>query len=217
MMKKAVLFACVAWLGVGAAFGGLLSEDPGELTVAGQYWFPGMGDMDVFESGYGASVSYREWFSFPWGVGVNLGVAQWQVDEKSHGLKYDQLTDYDGDALLVPFGASVYFNVIDWDNWNLILDTGLQYVFVDSSMTVFNTEENVPEDVRGQQDVDIGGAILWNIGAEYEYMVGENVYVLGGVGFQMDVMNGDTEYAGRSVRDASLAGFYGRLGAKFLF
>ena len=57
MMKKAVLFACVVLLGVGAAFGGLLSEDPGELTVAGQYWFPGMGDMDVFESGYGASVS----------------------------------------------------------------------------------------------------------------------------------------------------------------
>ena len=173
MMKKAVLFACVAWLGVGAAFGGLLSEDPGELTVAGQYWFPGMGDMDVFESGYGASVSYREWFSFPWGVGVNLGVAQWQVDNSSRAFKYAQLTDYDGDALLIPFGASLYFNLIDWDNWNVILDTGLQYVFVDSGVTVFNTEENVPEEVQGQQDVDIGGAILWNLGAEYEYMVSE--------------------------------------------
>ena len=213
MMKKAVLFACVAWLGVGAAFGGLLSEDPGELTVAGQYWFPGMGDMDVFESGYGASVSYREWFSFPWGVGVNLGVAQWQVDNASRDFKYDQLTDYDGDALLIPFGASLYFNLIDWDNWNLILDTGFQYVFVDSNMTVYNNEETAKE----TQDVDIDGAILWNLGAEYEYMVSENVYLLGGLGLQTDVMSGNTEYDGRSVRDVSLSGFYARLGAKFLF
>lgn len=217
MMKKAVLFSCVALLGVGAAFGGLVSEDPGELTVAGQYWFPGTGDIDLFESGYGASVSYREWFSFPWGAGVNVGVAQWQVDNSSRAFKYAQLTDYDGDALLIPFGASLYFNLIDWDNWNVILDTGLQYVFVDSSVTVFNTEENVPEEVQGEQDVDIDGAILWNLGAEYEYMVSENVYVLGGLGFQTDVMSGDTEYAGRSVRDVSFSGFYARLGAKFLF
>ncbi len=213
MMKKAVLAVCAVLVGAGAAFGGMLSEDPGELTVAGQVWFPGAGDVNLFDSGYGAVVSYREWFSFPWGVGVNLGLAQWQVDDSSNGLKYDMLTDYDGDALLIPFGASLYFNMIDWDNWNLILDTGLQYVFVDSSMTVYNNEETAKE----TQDVDIGGAVLWNIGGEYEYMVGENLYLLGGVGFQMDVVNGDTEYDGRSVRDASLAGFYARVGAKFLF
>ena len=217
MMKKAVLFACVALLGVGAAFGGMFSEDPGELTVAGQYWFPGAGDIDLFDSGYGAMVSYREWFSFPWGAGVNVGVAQWQVDSSSHAFKWDELTDYDGDALLIPFGASLYFNLIDWDNWNLILDTGLQYVFVDSGVTINNQAENVPEDLQGKQDVDIGGAILWTIGAEYEYMVAENFYVQGGLGFQTDLLNGDTEYAGGSLRDASLAGFYARLGAKFLF
>ena len=213
MMKKAVLFACVVLLGVGAAFGGLLSEDPGELTVAGQYWFPGMGDMDVFESGYGASVSYREWFSFPWGVGVNFGVAQWQVDNDSRAFKYDQLTDYDGDALLIPFGASLCFNLIDWDNWNLILETGLQYAFVESSVDLYNDGS----DAKERQDVDVGNAVLWNAGIEYEYMVSENVYVLGGLGLQTDVMSGDTEYAGRSVRDVSFSGFYARLGAKFLF
>ena len=174
---------------------------------------PGEGDSDLFDTGYGAVVSYREWFSFPWGVGVNLGVAQWQVDNASRDFKYDQLTDYDGDALLIPFGASLYFNLIDWDNWNLILDTGFQYVFVDSNMTVYNNEETAKE----TQDVDIDGAILWNLGAEYEYMVSENVYLLGGLGLQTDVMSGKTEYDGRSVRDVSLSGFYARLGAKFLF
>ncbi len=213
MMKKAILCACALLVCGGAAFGGLLSEDPGELTVAGQVWAPGMGDIDLFENGFGAIVSYREWFSFPWGVGVNLGLAQWQVDNSSGAFKYDQLTDYDGEALLSPLGASVYFNMIDWDNWNLIIESGLQYVLVDSGVTVFNNEPGVEE----TQDVDIGGAVLWLVGAEYEYMVAEDIYVTGGLGFQTDLMSGDTDYAGGDLRDASLAGFYARLGAKILF
>ena len=212
-MKKAILFACALLLGVGAAFGGMLSEEPGELTVAGQYWFPGMGDTDLFERGLGAVVSYREWFSFPWGVGVNLGLSQWQVDSSSRAFKYAELSDYDGDALLIPLGLSLYFNVIDWDNWNLILGTGLKYGFVDSNVSVYNSEATAME----RQDVDIGGALLWDLGAEYEYMVAENLYVVGGAGLQIDVMNGDTDYERGSLRDASFAGFSATLGAKYLF
>ena len=217
MMKKAVVFVCAALLGTGAVFGGMFSEDPGELSLGGQYWIPGDGDFDLFESGYGAMLSYREWFSFPWGAGVNLGVAQWQVNGASDAYKYEALRDYDGDALLIPVGASLYFNVIDWDNWNVIFDTGLQYVLVDSSVTVFNTEDNVPAEVQGEQDVDIDNVLLWNLGLEYEYMLSENLYVQGNAGYQIDVLKGDTEYAGRSARDTSLRGAYLRLGAKFLF
>lgn len=213
MMKKAFLFVCAAGLGVAAAFGGMISEEPGELTVAGQCWFPGNGDFDLFESGLGATLSYREWFSFPWGAGVSLGLAQWQVDNGADAYRYDKLTEYDGDATLIPLGASLYFNLIDWDNWNLILETGLKYVFVDSNVSVFNSEENAQE----TQDVDIGAAVLWDIGAEYEYMLSENIYVLGGIGYQTDVIKGDTDYSGRSVRDTSLAGANIHLGAKFLF
>ena len=213
MMKKAMTWACAALLGSGAAFGGLISEDPGELSVNGLYWFPGAGQFDLFESGYGAQVSYREWFSFPWGVGVNVGVAQWQVNSDSGAYKYDKLSDYGGDALLIPFGASLYFNAIDWDNWNVILEGGLQYVLVNSGVTVFNNEEGIQKD----QDVDIGDAVVFNLGAEYEYMVSENVYLSGGIGYQGDVVHGDTEYYGRSARDTDFRGFYARLGTKFLF
>jgi hypothetical protein len=213
MMKKAILFGCALLLCGSAAFGGLLSEDPGELSVAGQWFFPGMGDTDLFEQGYGATVSYREWFSFPWGVGVSLGLSQWQVDSSSHAFKYDKLTRYDGDALLIPLGATLYFNVIDWDNWNVILGTGLQYAFVDSNVSVFNSEA----DVMARQDVDMGGTLLWNAGCDYEYMVTENAYVVGGVGLQLDLVGADTEYARGDLRDASFAGFYLNLGAKFLF
>lgn len=213
MMKKAILFGCALLICGSAAFGGLLSEDPGELSVAGQWFFPGMGDIDLFERGYGATVSYREWFSFPWGVGVSLGLSQWQVDSSSRAFKYDKLSQYDGDALLIPLGATLYFNVIDWDNWNVILGAGLQYAFVDSNLSVYNGEETA----MTRQDVDMGGTLLVNFGGEYEYMVTENAYVVGGVGAQFDVVGADTEYAGGELRDASFAGFYLNLGAKFLF
>ena len=212
-MKKVIGLVVLALLGAGTVFGGMISEDPGELTVSGQYWFPGAGDYDLFKRGYGATVSYREWFSFPWGVGVNLGLAQWQVDSGSNALKYKELSDYDGDALLIPLGASLYFNVIDWDNWNLILNTGLQYVFVDSNVSVYNAEETV----KARQDVDIGNVLLWDIGAEYDYMITENLFMVGGVGYQIDIIDGDTEYNNRSARVASLEGMYLQLGCKMLF
>lgn len=211
MMNKAVLTGCVALLCAGAAFGGMLSQDPGELTVAGQYWIPGDGDFDLFDGGYGASLSYREWFSFPWGASVNLGLAQWQVNGGSDAFKYEALSAYDGDVLLVPFGASLCFNMIDWDSWNLILDTGVQYLFVDSSASVFSADDN------RRHDVDIGGAVLWNIGAEFEYMVAENIYLLGGIGYQVDIARADTEYDEYTARDTSFRGASFRLGAKYLF
>jgi hypothetical protein len=212
MMKKAVLLACAALTGVSVAFGGLISEEPGEVSVSGQYWMPTSVE-DLFDFGLGANVSYREWFRFPWGAGVNLGLGWWQVNEDSKGFKYGALTDYEGDVMTIPLGASLYFNLIDWDNWNVILGTGLQYMFVDSSVSVFNNEEAV----KRRQDVDIGGALLWNIGGEYEYMVAENIYVVGGLGYQIDLVKADTDYDGGSLRDTSFEAFYLQLGCKMLF
>lgn len=214
MMKKMVIWMLAAWLVAGMAMGGILNQDePGEWTVSGQYWFPGDGDFDLFEYGVGGAVSYREWFSFPWGVGLNLGVASWSVDSGASAYKYDKLTEYDGDCLLIPLGASLYFNVIDWDNWNLLLGTGLQYVFVNSDVRVFNSESGT----KAWQDVDIDGGLLWNLELEYEYMLTESAYVLGGVGYQVDVIRAGSDYDGGELRDTSFRGAFLRLGAKFLF
>lgn len=211
MMKKAMVLACAALVSCGAAFGGLISEDPGELAVSGLAFLPDHADCDLFELGLGAQVSYREWFSFPWGVGVNLGVSQWQVDDASNAFKIKYVKNYDGEALVIPFGASLFFNVIDWDNWNLIFETGLQYAFVESSVDAYN------EDKGRRQEADIGGAVLWNLGAEYEYMVSENVYLTGALGYQIDALNEDSKFDGKTVRDVTFGGGYARFGAKFLF
>lgn len=209
MMAKMICMAMAALLCVGAAFGGMISEDPGELTASGVLWLPGEGDHDLFDLGYGAAVSYREWFRFPWGAGLNLGVAQWQVDSGTDAYKWQELTDYRGDALLLSIGPALYFNVIDWDNWNLTLETGVQFVYVDSNVKVSFEGESL--------SVDIDPSVVWHVGLEYEYMLAENLYVLGAAGYQMDVVEADTSYDLGSLRDTHLHGAFLRLGAKFLF
>lgn len=209
MMKKMVGLMVVGLLCAGAALGGVLSQEPGELAVSGQFWFPGEGDNDLFETGYGATVSYREWFSFPWGAGLNLGVAQWQVDHGSQAYKWKKMTDYQGDATLLFLGPALYFNLIDWDNWNLNIETGVQFVYIDS---------NVEVKLDGKTEkVDIDPAILWHIGLEYEHMLAENLYIVGGGGYQVDLLPAETDYAAGSLRDTYLHGIFVRLGAKFLF
>ncbi len=210
-MKKAILVACAVLVMSGAAFGGLLTEEPGELHSVGQLFMPGDGDFDLFKIGYGASFEYREWFHFPFGVGVSMGLDTFKVDSGSHAYKYEALTDYDGDALLIPLGASVYFNVIDWDYWNIVLGTGFQYLLVNSDVSVYSQEDSK------RHDVDIGDAILWDINATYEYMIAENVFLEGSVGYQIDVMRADTSYYIYDARDTSFRSFYFQAGAKYLF
>ena len=208
-MKKMVGVALAVMMCGGAALGGLFSEDPGELTVSGQLWLAGEGDSDLFDLGYGAMVSYREWFRFPWGAGLNLGVAQWQVDSGSQAYKWQRLTDYQGDATLIFFGPALYFSIIDWDHWNLTLETGVQYALMDSGVEVKLEDEKL--------SVDIDDGLIWHVGLEYEYMVAENLYLLGAAGYQMDLMPADTKYELGTLRDTYLHGAFARLGVKFLF
>ncbi len=213
MMKKTVGMMMTVLLFAGAAMGGMLSEETGELVVSGQMWLPGAGDSDLFDLGMGAEVSYREWFRFPWGVGLNLGVAQWQVDNGSSAYKWQELSDYDGDATIILFGPALYFSVVDWDNWNLTFETGVQYAVIDSNVSVYNNSPGY----EGEDDIDIDNAVIWHLGLEYEYMLSENLYLLGAAGYQVDVVSADTTYELGDLRKTDLQGFFARLGAKFLF
>ena len=212
-MKKILVLALAAlFAATGAASAGLLnSEEPGEISVAGYYLFPGDGDFDIFGSAAGVQASYREWFRFPWGVGINAGWGIYNVDKNASSYKYDALGKFKGECNVIPLGASLYFNVIDWDNWNLLLGTGLQFLIVNSDVSTWNSAANK------RQDIDIGNALLWNLEAEYEYMLSEKLYILGGVGYQVDVVRADTDYAGGDLRDTSFRGLFLRLGLKFLF
>lgn len=196
-----------------AASAGLINDNPGELDLSALYWFPGDGDFDLYKNGYGIELSYREWFnSCPWGLGLTLGLAQWQADENSDdAFKIKSWEKYDGSILYIPLGLSLYFCAIEWDNWNLILDAGLRYVFITSDIDVFDTN------LKQRRDIDIDSSLVANIGLGLEFLLTENFYLSCGGGYQANVFKGDAEAGHDSLRDNSLQGAYARLGVKCLF
>jgi hypothetical protein len=212
-MKKILILALAAlFASLGAASAGLLnSEEPGEVEVSGYYLFPGDGDFDLFRGAAGVQGLYREWFAFPWGISLNAGWGTYLAYKDANSYKVDTLGKFKGECNVVPLGASLWFNIIDWDNWNLLLGTGLQYLIVDSDVSAWDS-------VAGKRkDIDIDNAFMWNIEADYEYMLSEKFYILGGVGYQVDIVRADTDCSGVDLRDTSFRGLFLRLGLKFLF
>ena len=212
-MKKILVSALAALFAVtGAASAGVLnSEEPGEVSVSGYYLFPGDGDFNLYDGAAGVQASYREWFAFPWGVSLNAGWGTYLANKDATSYKVDTLGKFKGECNVVPLGASLWFNVIDWDNWNLLLGTGVQYLIVDSGISAWDS-------LAGKRkDIDIDNALMWNIEAEYEYMLTEQLYILGGAGYQVDIIRADTDCSGVELRDSSFRGAFLRLGLKFLF
>ena len=214
-MRKTMLVLLAAALAalvlVPAASAALFSEDPGEFDLNGICWFPGDGDFDLYKFGFGAELSYREWFCFPWGVGVSLGLAQWQADDGANAFKIKSWDDYSGHILGIPVGLSLYFCAIEWDNWNLIVDAGLRYWFVNSDIDVYDADR------KARRDIDIKGNLVANIGLGLEFLLTENCYLTCGGGYQGNVYKGSAEAGSTDLRDNSLQGAYARVGVKALF
>lgn len=214
-MRKTIpvlLAAAIAVLAlVPAAPAAIFSEDPGEFDLNGICWFPGDGDFDLYKFGIGAELSYREWFSFPWGLGLTLGLAQWQADDGANAFKIKSWDDYDGSILCIPLGLSLYFCAIEWDNWNLIVDAGLRYWFINSDIDVYDADR------KARRDIDIDGNLVANIGLGLEFLLTENCYLTCGGGYQGNVYKGNASAGSTDLRDNSLQGAYARLGVKALF
>lgn len=213
-MKKLLLSALALLLALPlAASAGILSDDEGELSAQAAYFFPGGGDFDLFENGIGSEVSYREWIAFPWGIGLSLGASTWSADDKANCYKIPGATDFDGDVTAIPLGLHFYFNIIDWDNWNVILQTGLRYVIVDSDVDFVYD--------GGRRKIDMDNDLLWDIALEYDHSLSENIFFTLTGGFQTDIMKADSTYkdgnGSHDLRDTSFEAFFARAGIKVLF
>lgn len=211
MMKKTLLAVLAALAMAGAVQAGLVSDEPGEFAVQGQYWFPGEGDFNLFDAAYGAQVSWREWVAFPFGMTLSAGVAQWQADSGATAYKFRYLDDFDGDVTLIPLGLSLVYCPIDWNNWDLILETGLHYVLVDSSVDCRNKNDGT------RHEIDMDNAIWWTTGAEFDYQFAEGAFFVCGAGVQVDVLKAESEYDLGELRDTRFQAFYAKAGLKFLF
>ncbi len=209
MIKKIAFFALAAAFLAAPAFAGITGDKEGELSVHGQYFFPGDGDFDLFKSGLGAEVSYREWFAFPWGLGVSAGFANWTSDEDANPFKFKEFSDFDGDVTTIPLGIHLFFSIIDWEDWNLNFRTGLRYVIVDSDVDFFYNGT--------RHDVDLDNSVLWDLALELDVALSEQTYLAVSGGFQTDAMKSEASCDfDHNLRDGSFEAFFATAGIKIL-
>ncbi len=194
-----------------------------EAAVSFNYWFPGDGDWDLYDTALGLELQYRNWtwLNDPFGVALSLGAATWKVKSDASDFAVPALHDLDGNVTLIPVGASALLRFIDFDSWRLFFEVGLRYVFVSSDVDAQYDMYNPDDDSRWTEETSISidnGLIA--VGAmDFDFDVADQVSVFATLGYQFDLMKGKTtlEINDNDLRDNELQGVFLRLGGKYMF
>ena len=211
-----------------------------ELRVGGTYLWP---SDDFWKSGGGANIQWRYSVQKDFALAVSLGIQKLDVstDEVSadDGLVNAYATDellymgfvdkYEGDATLVPLGASAIYD-IPLGQAVLSLEAGLKYVFVSSSVKanmldgVIDSQGNVLIADMWKEDVEIGNNLLGSLGAQINIPLNQQVKLYIGGGYQFDIVKGDVElksdwsdYDGIKTTENKLGSAFAEAGIAFKF
>jgi hypothetical protein len=178
-----------------------------EVLAYGTYWITGDGDFEGYDNGYGLELQVRRWFEeSPFGGALSLGWADWNVEGGNRSVP----PMLRGSATLFPLGGSALYRPVESESFGLALELGLRYVLVSSDAAAV--------DEQGRSfDVQIDDGFVALAAADYTQLVSEQVSLRLGVGYQIDVVEGDFEADGRTLSDSELKGFYLRIGALFMF
>jgi opacity protein-like surface antigen len=184
----------------------------GELSGYFTYYFPGAGDYDLFDRGYGVEVQYRHWFDAPLGWALSLGVATWDAKSGSSDLGVPNFHSFDGSATLIPFGASGLYRLIDAPGFAATLEVGIRYVIVDDDIDFKDSNRG-----DAKQSMRIDDGVVGIIGVDVDFQLDERTALALGVGYQGDLIKGDSSTSGASLKDNELQAFFVRAGVKFQF
>lgn len=169
-----------------------------------QISMPGDGDYDLLDTGYGLEVAFRRWFNPPFGYQLSAGYVNWQAGDGDR--VGSNLEDFSGDALAVPFGASLLLRVLDTP---ATLEAGLRYVLMDSEIEAFNS------DAQDWVDVDIDDAVIGVVAVQTDWELSPHARLALDAGYQFDLSGAETETRIGPVHDTELQGFFLRLGVRW--
>jgi hypothetical protein len=188
MKRTAPLLAAALSLGALTASAQLPTYDEvaPDLGLSLELALPGIGDFDLYESGLGVNLQFRDLFSAPWGYAFSIGYGSWSADSGARDPGAN-LFDFDGDMEVIPFGASVLYQLHTSDTLNVVLDGGLRYYVNDADITARNRDEGGNR--RFALDIDDNVVVRVAVGGDYALT--PDLTWSFGVGVQIDVTEGD--------------------------
>lgn len=202
MLKHAM--AAITMMGV-CCTGAVAGESPFDI-VAGYHWLSPKKDKD-WKNASGIEIRGRLW------QGENLGLAlvaasdTWKaksvVDEQETADTY-VYSSVSGDASVTSFGASLCYRSEPRADVKLIMDMGLRYALVDSSLYGEAAYDGPGGPNYLNEKINIENTILFVLGAGLEFEMTRNVALIVGVGYQVDLQKPQETFAGQSLGETSL-------------
>jgi hypothetical protein len=207
-MKKVVVGILMGLTLAAGVYGG--SAKSSELKLGGEAVRPGQDDD--WDKGYGASARVIFWQESGLGLALSIGAQKWDVNDETYssgeylgyGIGYGYAAGLEGDATMVPLGASGLYKIPVGQTANLTLEGGVRYVIVNSNVKFVEAEALV--DAYGNAvtdsysyDVDFDNGIVGLIGAEFDIELSKGFRLFAGAGYQFDLVKGDTQVEGIDI------------------
>jgi len=148
------------------------------------YYIPS--DDDVWDNGYGADVQLQFWQSETFGLGLSIGIANWDLAGSSTEGR-DFVLEEDGSATLIPIGGSVLFRPAVSGNATLTLEAGIRYVIIEADADVDYAVATSRGFIAGSAEYDADDAVMGLVQADLEFPVNETASLFVGAGFQFDI------------------------------
>lgn len=174
-----------------------------DVGLALQLDVPGRGNFDLYDYGLTAKVQFRGWFMDDFGYGLSIGYGQWSTD-RSAKRPGARLFDYSGNLQVIPVSASLRYAVFLDETWDLILDLGLTYMFVDSDITARNLDQSGTRRYK----VSVGDAIQLTPAIGADYHAADNLIWSFAVGYRHDLSRGSIRTELGPARDNVMESFF---------
>lgn len=169
--------------------------------VAGYRWLSPEKDMD-WQSASGIEIQGQFWQSEHVGLALVAASDTWKVkavtteEETADTYTY---TSTSGDASMTSFGVSLCYREQTAPTMRFIMDLGLRYASVDSSVYGEAAYDGPGGANYFNEKIDIENTMLFVIGAGLECQASKNVWIGGNIGYQVDLKKPQEIFAGESL------------------
>lgn len=178
----------------------LLADSRWHVAAAGQYAFPS--DADFWSDAVGGELRLYRWFKPQWAAALTFGFADWSpASEVAFPTDIRMVIEptFSGTAMTYAPGASVFYRpAAEWKRFHLLLEAGLRYVFVDSSLEfTWQYEDHYGNEQTVTSMVTIDDRVMAVAGVEAWRPINERVSFFLGGGYQADLSAGDSNWLGQ--------------------
>lgn len=200
-----------------------VAEEPLKWSFEGLYLKPDQDDD--WDKAIGAEIKAIFWQSNDFGFALAAGLQQWTPNDEMYsygatlrgGIGYGYAGQLDGDATMIPIGASALWRINLREKATLVLEGGLRYVIVNSDVKLKYAEALAgPRGIVVYSDEkknEIDDGIVGIIAANIQFKLSDKVDGFVGVGAQFDISKGGQTIGGRDIdRDNELKGVFIRAG-----